>query len=381
MNVFDNTGTNKFTTYPDQKFLFEYGEHSHPVFDPTSSQLYFMNWADTMKDNQYLCCLNTRGEQFRNCDNWPGQCLKIPELSRQPDPTGDWVYRWEWLAMGLWQRNGIMFIAASAAVLDKTIINGAQDLTSAIFAYDVANGRLISTHRLDGDQFNSAPLIVTGSSGSGVTQVYVSSTLGSIYAYDAGNLAKGPLWSSVDVAPIPADDLPQTTYSYLTVTPQGTILLTSTAGGADWEDEKAVYAIVNGIQGPPGASPPANDDSISPGAAVGVTVAVLGAAFAFGWVGYVKSPFVKVLVDEGVKTASGYAAQAKAAVSGYASVGSSYVGVKSGLLGGSGAGGSSSSAGSGSGYQGSWSGAASSYSSGEPSAPSGSSYQSIGTEL
>lgn len=299
LTVLDVTGAYQYKTYPTERFLFQYGEHSHPVFDPSSQNLYFIDWADSIHNNQFLCCVNSQNG-FADCANWPGQCIRIPELSRSEGSTGTLIFRWEWLAAGLWQSRGLMYISGSATASDETIINSVNDLTSVIFVFDVTQGALVGYHRFTGDQFNSPPLVVTGSAGAGSTRIYLSSTLGNIYCYDANNINNGYMWVSNDIPGIPYDDLPATTYSYLTVTNAGTILLTSTAGGADWSDEKAIFAIVNGVSPPP-TTPDSN--GIAPGAAFGVAVAVLGVASALGFIGYKRSPFVRNVIDNGVDTA------------------------------------------------------------------------------
>jgi len=302
LTVVDGSGTFQYKTYPTERFLFQYAEHSHPVFDPTSQNLYFLDWAANMHDNQFLCCVNTQ-TGYADCNNWPGQCIKIPELMRQDDSRGTWIYRWEWLGAGLLQSKGLLYVSASAAVLDETSISSVNDLTSALFVYDTTQGALVASHRFTGDQFTSPPLIVTGSQGAGATRVYISSTLGNIYCYAADNIVRGPLWVSNDFPGIPYDDLPATTYSYLSVTNAGTLLVISSAGGADWSDEKALYAIVNGVLAPPVAP---ESTGIAPGAAFGVAVAVIGVASAIGFLGYKRSPFVRTIVDNGLDTAKSY---------------------------------------------------------------------------
>jgi hypothetical protein len=307
-------GSMTYKSYPNSHFLFDYGQHSHPVYDPTTSNLYFLDWAFNMHDNQFLCCINTQAGAFADCNNWPGMCLKLPELYREADPTGDWLYRWEWLALGLWPSQGLMYVSASASdTLDETNIGSPSDQVSAIFVFDVTNGKFVGQHRFNGDQFNSAPLVVTGLNGAGSTNVYVASNGGNIYCYSAPSVTAGYQWVSQDVAPIPVDQLPSSTYSYLTVTAQGTLLLTATAGGADWSDEKAVYGIINGVYKP--AAPAPSSSGLSAGAAAGVAIGVIGAMAAFGFVGYTHSPFVKSAVDSGMTAASQLASRASSALS------------------------------------------------------------------
>jgi len=200
-------------------------------------------------------------------------------------------------------------MTASSAALptprsETFLYNGVDDLTSAIFAFDTTTGLCTDQHRFKRDMFNSAPLVVTGT--DGVVRVFVSTTLGYIYSYAPGALGAGPLWTSLDLAPVPAEDLPATTYTFLSVTQQGTLLATSTAGGALWQTQKATFAVVNGVLPPQAPSNAAAGGALSAPAAAGVSSAVillgaLGAWFAYGRVAAFRSA-----VDGAVASAKGF---------------------------------------------------------------------------
>ena len=201
--------------------LFDWDEHSHPVFDGGSNNLYFIDLAVTLLTHQRLCCINTIN--YWECSGWPNSCTRIPEEGTEEWPQGPVYYKWEWLAGAVY--GNIFYIAGSGTFHNKVIISGRQDLESALVAWDTTTGSLIGTWRMKGDMFNSAPLVVQGNTG-------------------------GPTWVSADLTPVPDGDLPASTYSYLSVTPSGTILVTDTVGGADWADAKMYQAVINGIYCP-----------------------------------------------------------------------------------------------------------------------------------
>jgi hypothetical protein len=266
----DPTGAFLYSSFPDDKFLFDGdGEHTHPLFDADASQLYFLDFEMRIVDGvgQKLCCLDTTNGAFADCAGWSNPCVILPSFERVQEDTDVVDYRWTWMSMGLKPAQGtnaaVLFITASATELDETfLVNGTSDLYSAIWSFDTTTGKLQQSHRLNQDLFNSAPLVVTGS--DGVVNVFVSSTLGNIYCYSSTALANGWLWRTADLAPVPVEDLPASTYTFLSVTQKGTLLATSTAGGATWQDQKATFAIAAGVIGPyPSASPSASI-SVSP---------------------------------------------------------------------------------------------------------------------
>jgi hypothetical protein len=126
--------------------------------------------------------------------------------------------------------------------------------------------------------------------------VFVSSALGNIYAFAPGAAAGGgPLWKTADLRSqaIPADALPSSTYSFLSATIAGTLLVTTTAGGANWQTEKAFVAIVNGVFPPPGAAA----RGLSSGAAAGIAIGVLAGAGALAALAYLRVPAFASTVD------------------------------------------------------------------------------------
>jgi hypothetical protein len=59
------------------------------------------------------------------------------------------------------------------------------------------------------------------------------------------------VWTTYgEIGAVPDSELAKSTYTYISVTSQGTLLVTGPAPGADWQDENYVYAVVNGLQTP-----------------------------------------------------------------------------------------------------------------------------------
>jgi hypothetical protein len=146
--------------------------------------------------------------------------------------------------------------------------------------------------------FNSAPLVVTPSGGSDAAnaRVFVTTTRGGVYCYAAGAaVGNGPVWTTYgEIGAVPDSELPESTYSYISVTSQGTLLVTGPAPGADWQDEKYVYAIVNGVQTPsnPGPAP-----GLGAGTVVGILAVAVLVAGAGGGFAYVRVPGFRSAVD------------------------------------------------------------------------------------
>lgn len=266
----DSTGGFIYSTFPDREYLFDGdGEHTHPLFDADTSQVYFLDFEKSIVngDGQKLCCRDTVSG-FANCRSWRGECVIIPAFERIDEGFDVVDYRWIWMSMGLMPAvvgdgPAVLFVSASATELDETFLtNGTADLYSAVWAFDTSSGSLLQSFRWAGDMVNSAPLVVTGSDGT--TNVYMSSTLGNIYCFSAAALANGWLWRSADLAPIPLEDLPSSTYTFLSVTDKGTLLAVSTEGGATWSDQKAAFAIAGGLVGPSPSPSPSPSSSAVP---------------------------------------------------------------------------------------------------------------------
>ena len=303
----DPAGLLRYNTFPDNKYLFNLGEHSHPLFDSATNNLYYLDFDLKIVDGvgQLLCCVNTNNQAYTNC--WAVACVILPQFEVVDEKVDFVDYRWLWLAMGLQVRSGsasVLFVAASATENDETyLFGGLNDLTSAVFAFNTSSGELMAQNRFRADMFNSAPLVVT-SSVDGTANVYISSSLGNIYCYSAAAIASGPLWIAQDLVTIPIPELPSTTYTFLSVTERGTLLATSTAGGATWQDQKATFAITNGLLSPSPASNDAAGAGASGPVAAGVSTAVIllgamGAYFAYGRVA-----FFKGVVDSAIGKAS-----------------------------------------------------------------------------
>jgi hypothetical protein len=320
--VIDSTGAMPYSTIDlDEKYEFNNGEHSHPLYDPDTNNLYWLDFQITFGSPQNLCCTTYSDQGFVDCPGWLSAgfgttCVQLPVFEKVVEQN-EIDFKWLWLAMGLQpaSKDGSvaaqLYVSASATMDDETFLtNGLDDLTSALFQFDTASGSLKNDFRLRRDMFNSAPLIVT-SSVDNVVQVYVSSSLGYIYCFAANGIATGPLWSSQDLAPIPVEDLPATTYTFLAVTQPGTILATSTAGGDSWQTQKATFAIKNGLVNPvvPPSSNAAAAAAQQASVAAGVSITVLILAAVGFWRAYSVVPSVKdatdSFVDKVTSTVSG----------------------------------------------------------------------------
>jgi hypothetical protein len=311
--VLDSSGNMLYDSLDlDFKFLFNLGEHSHPLYDPDTYNLYWLDYGETFGAPQHLCCTKYSDQGFVDCWEFPNQgkvtCVNLPKFEVVIENQDEIDFRWLWLAMGLQPASedgsvgAMLFVSASATLDDETNINGLDDLTSGLFQFDTLSGLLKSQYRLQRDMFNSAPLVVS-SSVDNIVQVYVSSSLGFLYCFSANSIANGPLWSSQDIAPIPQEDLPATTYSFLSVTQTGTVLVTASAGGDTWQDQKATFAIKNGLINPVvpssnAAAAAAQRASI----AAGVSIAVLLLAGIGFWRAYTVMPEVKDATDNFVDT-------------------------------------------------------------------------------
>jgi hypothetical protein len=309
--MLDPAGAPLYYTLGEDTYLFNLGEHSHPLFDADSSQLYWLDFELQIQNGrgQRVCCVNTAGGAYSNC--WgTNLCVVIPAFEVVDEKVDIADYRWLWLSMALQPSSADgsaaarLFVSASATENDETFLyNGVEDLTSALFVLDTTTGIWLDQHRFKRDMFNSAPLVATGTDGA--VRVYVSTTLGFIYCYSAGSLAGGPLWTSQDLAPIPLEDLPLTTYTFLSVTQKGTLLATSTAGGAMWQTQKATFAVVNGLLAPSAAAAAAASGALSPPAAAGVSSVVILLAAAAAYVAYGRVAAFRDAVDAAVAGAKG----------------------------------------------------------------------------
>lgn len=163
-------------------------------------------------------------------------------------------------------------------------------MTTPIVSYSLAN-----------DIFNSAPLVVVYGGGSAAARVFVTSAKGYVFAFNAGaGVAAGPVWMSQDLPAIPDVDLPVSTYCFMSVTPTGTLLVTTSMGGATWNDQKAFVAIVNGVLPLPSSSPKAG---LSAGAKAGITIGVLLSLGAAGGVAFFKVPAFASFVNNAASSA------------------------------------------------------------------------------
>ena len=105
--------------------------------------------------------------------------------------------------------------------------------------------RSFRTRSFNTDMFSSAAVVVTPSGGTDFAnaRVYLSTTKGGIYCYSALNVNAGPLWTTYgEIGRVPDAALPESTYSYMTITATGTILVTAPAAGDLWSSEKVRWA-------------------------------------------------------------------------------------------------------------------------------------------
>jgi hypothetical protein len=166
-------------------------------------------------------------------------------VGNESQPGSTYYYRWTW--MGAAFDGTYVYVAASATTADSVIITGLADLHSALFVYRASDGALIGSYAVEKDLFTSAPLLVQGAKGH--AQVYITSALGSLYCFGSGKpTGNKPLWVSAKVYPgIPVELLPTATYSYLSATESGAILVAGGQGGMRYVEGEALYAVVNGV--------------------------------------------------------------------------------------------------------------------------------------
>lgn len=312
-----------FPTEAGRSFLGD-GEHSHPIFDRATGNLYFLDHQPWDKP-QLLCCRNTAA--FATCAGWPGErdtqygpCVPLP--AEGVDSAEGGVFHWDWMAGAFY--NNLFYVAMSGLAGDEgpEKFQGLGDYLSALSVFDTTSGALLATYRFSGDFFNSAPLVVAGSGGVGSVSVFLTSNTGKLYAFPGGAaLGGGPSWTtSGEIPGIPLEDLPTSTFSYLSVTASGTLLVTSSAGGADWQDEKSFVAIVNGVFPPSAAAAAASGIGAGAKAGIAITVLlVLGGGFGYA---YATVPAVKAAVGSLGGAISSVTGKLGGASSGYKGFGS-----------------------------------------------------------
>ena len=243
----------------DYVFTGEDGVHSQPAYDSNSGSLFFLNFAD-YNNTQQLCCLQA-ASLSQACSSWSSICVSIPSIGSYP--YGDQVINGNWQWLGLATYNGAVVVSASGAKNDDLVM-ARFGIGSALFVFSASSGYLLSSNIVDDDLYNSAPLIVVPIEGLTDTRIFVTSAKGVLTAYLFPDVSTGPLWSQVDFPVIPDEDLPLTTYAFLSVTETGTILATSSAGGVEWQDEKAFVALANGVFDPTVAPTPSFTSTPSP---------------------------------------------------------------------------------------------------------------------
>jgi hypothetical protein len=219
-------------------FGFAMGQHSHPI--SSGNSLFYFNFQDNVfSGEQRLCCWDT--VQSTTCSGWEaprtgysGCSAKLPVLSTDEDLGA--TFRFSWIAGGLLASDSKLFVATSGAVDEDPLAR--KGWASTLSVFNTSTGDLLATYRTGADLYNSAPLVVTGYDGS---IVLLSTAGGDVLAFAAtvDGVNAGPLWRSPDLPAIPPEDIPASTYAFLSITPMGTLLATVSAGGANWQQEKA----------------------------------------------------------------------------------------------------------------------------------------------
>ena len=269
------------------------GEHAHPVLDADTGSLLWVDYGARYGIPQQLCCVMP-DTGFGTCGNgeWFGECFNLPAEEYNPDTLI--FLAWDWMALSV--SGGNVYITASGyPSVTSTVMH------SALMVYALATGKRIGLYRGEDDMFNSAALVVKDS--NGMERAFITTTRGKVHCFGSGAaVSAGPLWTtSAEVGAIPDDDVPQSTYSFLTLTPRGTLLITASAGGKDWSDEKTVYAIVNGVLTPPTGTDKASQWTSTIIAVSLITTLLVGAAG--GVAGYYRVPSFRSAVDDGIAKA------------------------------------------------------------------------------
>ena len=251
-----NQNTQLFQPAPNT-MGFMNGVHSHPVYEPNSGNMYYINFQDSAFEGpQQVCCYNF----IQGAPCWSGVNINpttgcgtpLPVVSTGTAGKDTITYRWTWLALGLDSDNDELYIVMSGAV-DEDPLNR-KGVRSALTVVDTRFGFVLATDEIGvpGDMFCTAPLVLSSASGS---SLLIATTGGLLVGYTGGapGVADGPAWASPDLPTVPLKDFPASTHSFLSTTPAGTVLLTTTAGGSGWKHEKAFVAVANGAFAPQGA--------------------------------------------------------------------------------------------------------------------------------
>jgi hypothetical protein len=223
-------------------FGFEMGQHTHPVV--AGDRLFFFQMQDNIFSGaQRVCCWDT--VENAPCSGWDAYGYELSGCS-SPLPvlnTGVFdqnnateTFRFSWIAGGLFAAQNQLVVVTSGALSEDVFAR--EGWASTLSLIDGSSGNVLASYRTSDDLYNSAPLVVTGSDG---TLVMLTTAGGDLLAFAAtkAGVTAGPLWRSADLPPIPDEDLPASTYTFLSITPAGTLLATVSAGGAEWQKEKA----------------------------------------------------------------------------------------------------------------------------------------------
>ena len=331
----------------DYVFTGEDGVHSQPAYDSTLGFVYFLDFAD-YSNTQRVCC-KLADDLSQKCTTWISTCAPIPTVGAYIDGAGNSVNgNWEWLGLAIYQ--GSVIVSASGAVNDDLVF-ARYGVRSSLFVFS-NDGTYFTNYTIDGDLYNSAPLIIIPLDNTLVDaiRVIISSAKGLVHSFKYGiegeGLTSGPLSSEPDFPAIPPEDLPETTYAFLSVTTAGTLLATTSAGGVDWSNQKAFVALANGIFDPTAAPSPsisatptptqttqtttptpfttpssskflsptpsptaaaaaaaaaaAPAPPISPGASAGIAISVIGVGAAGLFFAYLRVPVISALIDSAI---------------------------------------------------------------------------------
>lgn len=282
--AYDESGNNVyFLNAPigAPRFNFEMGQHTHPLYDSASGNLYYVNFIDDVFSGpQMLCCWNTA--QQSQCAGWPqtansttsGCSVPIPILNDTPEEGITW--RFSWAALGFDTLENQLYLVTSGAKNEDVFAR--LGTVSALSVVDVTTGSILVTSIDNSLVYNSAPLVVHGKDG---TQIYLTDATGYLVCYDSGafGVADGPIWKYMAFPGVPDTELPSSTYAFLSITETGTLLATTSAGGSEWALEKAFSAVVNGVFVPSAPPPPDGSPTATASATASATAtATAGAA-------------------------------------------------------------------------------------------------------
>ena len=166
--AYDESGNNVYSLNAPlnaPRFNFEMGQHSHPLYDSASGNLYFVNFNDDVFSGpQMLCCWNTAAQS--QCQGWPqnsnsttsGCSVPIPILNDTPEEGITW--RYSWAALGFDSLANQLYLVTSGAKNEDVF--GRFGTVSTLSVVDVTDGEILVTTTDNSLFYNSAPLVLHG---------------------------------------------------------------------------------------------------------------------------------------------------------------------------------------------------------------------------